>query len=150
MMKQDARAPAAPGDLQRLDPLTLTMDIAARFQTITAAFAAAQAGAAQRALDRLAAYGSQIAEARHPLEVMAIQMECCASLLDAAAAPFKAAAQEIPELQASIPGHAPAVQPPAGQAVRAGPADRQVAQRPPRTGDSSSASAQIAPAQRSE
>jgi hypothetical protein len=150
MMKQDARAPAAPGDLQRLDPMALTMDIAARLQTMTAAFAAAQAGAAQRALDRLAAYGSQIAEARHPLAVMAIQMECCASLLDAAAAPFKAAAQEIPELQASIPGHAPAVQPPAGQAVRAGPADKQVTQRPPRTGDSYSASGQLAPAQRSE
>lgn len=137
MMQQDARLPAAPGDLRHLDPLALTLDIAARLQTMTAAFAAAQAGATQRALDRLAAYGSQIAEARHPIAVMAIQMECCASLLDAAAAPFKAAAQEIPE-------------PPAGQAVRAGPTDRQVTQRSPRTGDSASASGQPAPAQRSE
>jgi hypothetical protein len=150
MMQQDARLPAAPGDLRHLDPMALTLDIAARLQTMTAAFAAAQAGATQRALDRLAAYGSQIAEARHPIAVMAIQMECCASLLDAAAAPFKAAAQEIPEPQASIPGHAPAVQPPAGQAVRAGPTDRQVTQRLPRTVDSASASGQPAPAQRSE
>ena len=44
MMQQEPRLPAAPGDLRHLDPLALTLDIAARLQTMTAAFSDAQAG----------------------------------------------------------------------------------------------------------
>ncbi|BDG71651.1 hypothetical protein [Roseomonas fluvialis] len=95
-MHREAEATGQPGDPRGLDPLVLTMDLAALVQGITGAFATAQAGAAQDAIDRLAAHGRQLAEARDPFSAVVIQMDCCLAMLEVATTRFRAALTGLP------------------------------------------------------
>ncbi|MBR0682910.1 hypothetical protein GXW74_20630 [Roseomonas eburnea] len=149
-MHEDTRAPTEPGDHRRLDPVALTMDVTTQVQAIASTFAAAQAGAVQETIDRLAAHGQRIAQARHPLSVMAIQMECCVTLIEAASAPFRAALRAFPQppdmAEPAMPTGQPPSVPHGTEQARAAEAPR----RPARAGDGAGASARPAAVARSE
>jgi hypothetical protein len=101
-MHREAEATGQPADTRRLDPLMLTMDLATQVQGISGAFFAAQAGAAQDAMDRLVAHGRRLAEARDPVSALAIHMDCCVSLLEVVTARFGAALEDLPHPRAAI------------------------------------------------
>ena len=106
-MHREAEAKGQPADPRHLDPLMLTMDLATQVQGISGAFFAAQAGAAQDAMDRLVAHGRRLAAARDPVSALAIHMDCCVSLLEVVTARFGAALKDPPHPRAAIITGAP-------------------------------------------
>lgn len=149
-MHREAEPTRQPAEPRLLDPVTLTMDLATQVQGITGVFFAAQAGAAQDAIDRLAAHGRRLAEARDPVSILVSHMDCCVSLIEVAIAPFKAALHELPNPRAANTDAAPTSREPSLHDGIEHHADSRASRRTVRTADAGSTSGVSTPAGRRE
>jgi hypothetical protein len=144
---ESTRPSAAPG---HLDPITLITDFAARVQEITGAFAAAQAGAAQDAIDRLAAHGRQLAEARDPFSALVMQVDCCLAMLEATTTRFRAALTGLPHPRTASTAFMPEPSSPSTHDSAEQAADAHPSRSPSRKANASIASDGRAPGGRQE
>jgi hypothetical protein len=139
-MHREAEATGQPGDPRGLDPLVLTMDLAALVQGITGAFATAQADAAQDAIDRLAAHGRQLAEARDPFSVLVMQVDCCLAMLEATTTRFRAALTGLPHPRTASTAFMPEPSSPSTHDSAEQAADAHLSRSPSRKANASIAS----------
>jgi hypothetical protein len=149
-MHREAEATGQPADPRRLDPLMLTMDLATQVQGISGAFFAAQAGAAQDAMDRLVAHGRRLTEARDPVSALAIHMDCCVSLLEVVSARFGAALKDLPYPRAAIITGAPELGASTARNSVERPADSHALRRPSHAADAAGASGDRKPGEHQE
>lgn len=149
-MHREAESTGPSADPGRLDPLTLTTDFAARVQGITGAFAAAQAGAAQDAIDRLAAHGRQLAEARDPFSALVMQMDCCLAMLEVTTTRFRAALTGLPHPRTASTAFMPEPSSPSTHDSAEQAADAHPSRSPSRKANASIASDGRAPGGRQE
>lgn len=145
-MHREAEQTRQPAELRLLDPVMLAMDLATQVRGITNVFVAAQAGAAQEAMNRLAAHGRRLSEARDPVSVLVSQIDCCVSLIEVAIAPFRAALHELSNPRAATTDVAPTPREPSVHDGTENPADSRASRRAVRSADAAGTSGFPTPA----